>query len=151
MNVLIFFDDILVYSSSIEEHVGYLRSVFELMRGNKLFAKLSKYAFATDKVEYLGHYIQKEGVSTYPNKIKAVVEWETPVTLKHLRGFLGLAGYYMRFVKSFGTIARPLMSLTKKYCFEWNEEATTMAFNKLKQVLCEAPVLALPRFDFTSF
>lgn len=144
--VLIFFDDILIYSSSLEEHVEHFQSVFELMRSNKLYAKLSKCAFATDRVEYLGHYIQESGVSTDPHKIKAVAEWALPVTLKQLRGFLGLAGYYRRFVKSFGVIARPLTALTKKDCFDWSEEATD-AFNKLKQALCEAPVLALPRFD----
>ena len=144
--VLIFFDDILVYSSSMEEHEEHLKSVFALMRSNKLFAKMSKCAFATDRVEYLGHYIQAEGISTDPNKIKAVAEWAIPVSLKQLRGFLGLAGYYRSYVKSFGIIARPLTALTKKGCFGWSEEATE-AFNNLKRALCEAPVLALPRFD----
>ena len=144
--VLIFFDDILVYSSSLEEHVVHLQSVLELMRRNQLFAKHSKCAFATDRVEYLGHFIQEAGVSTDPQKIKAIVEWPNPSTLKALRGFLGLAGYYRRFVMSFGTIARPLTVLTKKNYFEWSEEAET-AFGTLKKALCEAPVLALPRFD----
>lgn len=144
--VLIFFDDILIYSSSIGEHVGHLRSVLTLMRSNKLLSKLSKCTFATDRVEYLGHYIQAEGVSTDPNKIKAVAEWAISVTLKQLRGFLGLAGYYRWFVKGFRTIARSLTTLTKKDCFKWNEEAIE-ARNRLKQALCEAPVLALPRFD----
>lgn len=146
MCVLIFFDDILIYSSSMEEHVEHLRSVFELMRSNNLFAKLSKCAFATDRVEYLGHYIQANGVSTDPNKIKDVAEWAIPISLKQLRGFLGLVGYYRRFVQSFGMIARPLTILTKKDGFAWSGEATE-AFNNLKQALCEAPVLALPRFD----
>lgn len=144
--VLIFFDDILVYSSSIEDHIGHLRSVFEIMRSNSLFAKMSKCAFATERVEYLGHYIQEAGVSTDPTKVQAVKEWIIPKNLKHLRGFLGLAGYYRRFVRNFGPIARPLTALTKRDSFTWTEEATG-AFEELKKALCEAPVLALPRFD----
>lgn len=106
--VLIFFDDILVYSPTIEVHLVHLRRVFELMRENKLYAKMSKCSFATDRVEYLGHYIQASGVSTDPQKVKAVKEWPVPSGLKQLRGFLGLAGYYRRFVRDFGSIARPL-------------------------------------------
>lgn len=146
--VLIFFDDILVYSSSVEEHMEHLASVYELMRLNQLFAKRSKCSFATDRVEYLGHFIQKEGVSTDPQKIRAIVEWPIPSSLKALRGFLGLAGYYRRFVWRFGPIAFPLTALTKKNCFEWSVEAET-AFGILKKALCEAPVLALPQFDKT--
>ena len=144
--VLIFFDDILIYSSSLEEHLVHLRVVFELMRLNKLFAKRSKCEFATDRVEYLGHFIQANRVATDPSKLKAVREWPVPKNLKALRGFLGLAGYYRRFAKHFGTIARPLTALTKKDAFAWNEEAQG-AFEELKETLCNAPVLALPRFD----
>lgn len=117
--VLIFFDDILVYSNSVESHSDHLRKVFEVMRSNSLFAKEIKCAFATSKVEYLGHYIEKKGISTDPNKIRAVQEWPEPSKVKQLKGFLGLAGYYRRFVKDFGTIARPLTTLTKKDAFEW--------------------------------
>lgn len=81
-----------------------------------------------------------------PSKIEAVVAWPIPKNLKALRGFLGLAGYYRRFVKNFGVIARPLTSLTKKECFRWNEEAE-QAFEELKKALCSTPVLALPQFD----
>lgn len=116
------------------------------MRQNSLYAKRSKCAFATDKVEYLRHYIEAQGVSTDPNKIKVVAEWPKPENLKQLRGFLGLAGYYRRFVKNFGAIARPLTNLTKKDSFVWSEEAQT-AFDCLKQTLCQAPILALPLFD----
>lgn len=143
--VLIFFDDILIYSASVEDHIHHLSQVFEVMRKNSLYAKRSKCEFATRRVEYLGHYIEAKGVSTDPNKIKAVQECPRPIGLKQLRGFLGLAGYYRRFVKSFGGIARPLTALTKKDSFVWSEEAHKY-FEELKQSLCEAPVLALPDF-----
>lgn len=144
--VLIFFDDILIYSKSLEEHLEHLQLVFEVMRSNSLFAKLSKCAFAVDKVEYLGHFISSEGVATDLAKIQAVAEWPKPMNLKQLRGFLGLAGYYRRFVKNFGAIAGPLHALTKKEAFIWSQLAPE-AFLNLKTALCQALVLALPLFD----
>ncbi|KAG7579311.1 Integrase catalytic core [Arabidopsis thaliana x Arabidopsis arenosa] len=144
--VLVFFDDILIYSSSLQTHVQHLQSVFELMQQHQLFAKRSKCAFAVKKVEYLGHFISAEGIATDPAKLQAVREWPIPVNLKQLRGFLGLAGYYRRFVKSFGTIAGPLHALTKTDAFVWSVEAQK-AFEELKDALCNAPVLALPMFD----
>ena len=111
-----------------------------------MFSKRSKCAFATSRVEYLGHFIQASGVSTDPNKVKAVAEWPIPTSLKKLRAFLGLVGYYRRFVRDFGIIARPLTALTKKDAFMWTVEATG-ALETLKKALCDAPVLALPRFD----
>lgn len=144
--VLIFFDDILIYSSSEEEHVKHLEEVFKTMRLNKMFAKRSKCEFGTDRVEYLGHFIQASGVSTDPRKVKAVSEWPVPKNLKMLRGFLGLAGYYRRYVERFGIKARPLTALTKKEGFCWNEEVQ-LDLDELKTSLCNAPVLALPQFD----
>lgn len=144
--ILVFFDDILIYNSSLEEHEQHLKLVFEVMRENKLYAKRSKCAFAVSRVEYLGHFISSEGISTDPAKIQAVQDWPRPATLKQLRGFLGLAGYYRRFVKSFGTIAGPLHALTKTESFLWSDEAET-AFHALKAAMCHAPVLALPLFD----
>lgn len=144
--VLIFFDDILVYSKTMEEHIIHLEHVFQLMRQNKLFAKGSKCAFAVDKVEYLGHFISGTGISTDPAKIQAVKEWPVPTNLKQLRGFLGLAGYYRRFVQNFGAIASPLHALTRREAFLWSQEAQA-AFDNLKEALCQTPVLALPLFD----
>lgn len=144
--VLIFFDDILVYSFSMEDHLAHLQLMFQKMRDHSLFAKESKCDFDVAKIKYLGHYIEAGGVSTDPNKIKAVAEWPVPTNLKQLRGFLGLASYYRRFVKNFGTIARPLTALTKKETFMWSSEALD-AFMELKEALCKALVLALPLFD----
>ena len=143
--VLIFFDDILVYSESEEAHIQHLKCVLEVMRSQKLYAKKSKCTFATSRVEYLGHFIDKNGISTDPAKIQAVREWPVPVNLKQLRGFLGLANYYRRFVQGFRRIARRTL-LTKKDSFLWSEEAT-LAFSQLKDALCTTPVLALPLFD----
>jgi hypothetical protein len=144
--VIIFFDDILVYSSSLKDHILHLDKVFTVLREHQLFLRKEKCCFATPRVEYLGHFITKEGVSTDPNKIQAVSSWPLPSSIKQLRGFLGLAGYYRRFVKDFGKIAKPLTDMLKKDAFHWSTEAT-QAFNELKHALISAPVLALPDFN----
>ncbi|KAD5317318.1 hypothetical protein E3N88_17264 [Mikania micrantha] len=143
---LVFFDDILVFSPSMEQHLRDLEAVLILLKKNTLFAKRSRCSFGGSKVEYLGHIISGQGVQTDPSKISAVQQWPIPKNLKQLRGFLGLAGYYRRFIKGFGVIARPLTDLLKKSAFQWNE-ATQLAFEQLKQVLSSAPVLALPDFS----
>ena len=138
-----FFNEILVYSCSLEDHLLYLHKVLATMRANSLFAKRSKCYFGVSKVEYLGHFISKEGVSTDPTKVLAVEQWPLPKTLKHLRSFLGLAGYYRRFVKGYGGIAKPLTNMLKKDNFIWSD-AAKLAFQQLKKKLTETPVLALP-------
>lgn len=130
--VIIFFDDILIYSPSMSEHVTHLQLVFQTIRDNKLFLKKEKCSFATNKVEYLGHFITKEGVSTDPTKVQAVANWSQPTNLKQLRGFLGLAGYYRRFVQGFGKIARPLTDMLKKDNFQWTDDSVA-AFVALKR------------------
>ena len=141
--VIIFFDDILVYSRSLDEHIHHLRLVFCLLRQHQLFLKKSKCRFAAAQVEYLGHVISQEGVATDSSKLEAISSWPTPTNLKQLRGFLGLAGCYRRFVRNFGKIAKPLTDLLKKDNFLWSEDATS-TFQTLKHVLTTAPVLALP-------
>lgn len=112
--VLVFFDDILIYSKSLSDHVQHVEAVFVLIKQHQLYAKMSKCAFGVERVEYLGHYISAAGVSTDPKKISAVQNWPISINLKQLRGFLGLAGYYMRFIKGFGTICRPLHDLLRR-------------------------------------
>ncbi|KAD7478366.1 hypothetical protein E3N88_01502 [Mikania micrantha] len=143
---LVFFYDILVYSRSIQQHVQDLKEVLVLMCLHSLKAKHSKCTFGGNQVEYLGHIISEKGVSTDPEKIKAINSWPTPTTIKQLRGFLGLAGYYRRFIKGFGMIARPMTELLKKDAFKWNDDAQE-SFQNLKTALTTPPVLALPDFS----
>lgn len=146
--VLVFFDDILVYSKNKSDHLRHVEIVLPILRKHQLFAKLSKCSFGQDHVEYLGHVIDQEGVRVEPNKINSVKEWPAPKTIKALRGFLGLTGYYRKFVRSYGLMAKPLINLLKKGQFMWHEEAQ-IAFERLKQVMTETPVLQLPNFQKT--
>jgi hypothetical protein len=144
--VLVFFDDILIYSKSWEDHVRHVDRVLQLLKEKQLYAKPSKCFFGVKEVEYLGHIVSHEGVKVDPNKIKAMMDWTIPKTLKNIRGFLGLTGYYCKFVWNYGRIATPLTSLTKKDSFSWTLEAT-QAFEQLKETMCKAHVLTT--LDFT--
>ncbi|GJY32826.1 putative mitochondrial protein [Tanacetum coccineum] len=125
-----------------------MRQVLAVMKTHSLYAKLSKCTFVTNSVEYLGHIISDKGGSTDSSKIQAMHNWPTPQTIKQLRGFLGLTGYYRRFIKNYSLISQPLTALLKKNAFKWNEEAQK-SFVILKQAMLQAPVLALPDFQKT--
>nr|XP_034569779.1 uncharacterized protein LOC117834275 [Setaria viridis] len=145
--VLVFFDDILIYSSSFEDHIFYVRLVFELLTKENWKIKLSKCTFAQRQISYLGHIISEKGVGTDPSKIAAISQWPVPSSVKELRSFLGLAGYYRKFVRNFGVISKPLTELLKKNSvFVWTS-VHEKSFAALKSALCQSPVLALP--DFT--
>jgi hypothetical protein len=108
--------------------------VFQLLKDNQLFAKLSKCEFTTIRIEYLGHIISSAGVATDPSKVEAMVKWPIPKSVKQLRGFLGLTGYYRKFIKNYEIISKPLSDLLKKDSFAWSPTAQ-LAFDSLKSTL----------------
>jgi hypothetical protein len=146
-HVLVFVDDILVFSKTLADHKQHLQQVFDILQQNQLFLKKSKCSYAQTSLEYLGHIISGTGVATDPAKIQAVQQWPIPTDLKQLRGFLGLSGYYRKFIRHYGILSRPLTDLLKKNTpFVWTP-LLQQSFDHLKQALISAPVLALP--DFT--
>ncbi|GKE08035.1 reverse transcriptase [Tanacetum coccineum] len=130
---------------SLSKHVEYLELALSTMRTHQLYAQLSKCVFGTTHVEYLGYVILAEGVSTDLTKIIAMKDWSVPTNVKKLRGFLGLTGYYGRFIIGYATVSKPLSQLLKNNEFKWNAEAQE-AFKNLKQAMTSNLVLALPNF-----
>ena len=142
--VIVFIDDILVYSGSLEEHSEHLRIVLQTLRERQLYAKLSKGQFWLNRVAFLGHVISVEEVSVDPKKIEAVVNWKPPKNVSEVRSFLGLAGYYRKFVEGFSKIAAPLTKLTRKDVkYDW-VDVCHQSFEELKGRLTSSSVLALP-------
>jgi hypothetical protein len=146
--VLVFFDDILVYNTTWKDHLKHQESVLQVLEQNTLYVKLSKCAFGVEEIEYLGHVVSGRGVAMEATKIEAVTKWPTPTNLKQLGGFLGLTGYYRRFIKSYAKIATPLTDLLRRYAFCWNS-TTQQTFEELQRTVTSAPVLALPNFQHT--
>jgi hypothetical protein len=144
--VLVFFDDILIFSRTLEEHIKHLTTILQLIRAHQLKVKLSKCTFATDSVEYLGHVISGSSIATDPSKITNVISWKTPTNITQLRGFLGLTGYYRRFIKHYATICKPLHEALKKNSFQW-ETIEKEAFAQLKTTMTTPPVVSLPNFN----
>ena len=143
-SVLVFLDDILIFSRTLEEHLVHLREVLTRLRTNKLYAKLSKCEFLRDQVEFLGHRIGAAGLAVSPDKIAAVRDWPTPRHVKDVQSFLGLAGFYRRFVERYSHLALPLTELTRKENpFVWGAPQQA-AFDALKAALCSAPILIIP-------
>ncbi|GKA43340.1 reverse transcriptase domain-containing protein [Tanacetum coccineum] len=142
--VIVFIDDILIYSKTKEDHEVHLGLVLELLRKEKLYAKFSKCEFWLQEVHFLGYVVNQNGIHVDPSKIEAVKNWKTPTTPSEIRSFLGLAGYYRRFIANFSKIAKPLTSLTQKnqkYVWGMKQEE---AFQTLKNNLCDVPILTLP-------
>nr|GEV04038.1 putative reverse transcriptase domain-containing protein [Tanacetum cinerariifolium] len=142
--VIVFIDDILIYSKDEKEHEEHIKAILELLKKEELYAKFSKCEFWIHKVQFLGHVIDNQGIQVDPTKIESVKDWASPKSPMKIRQFLGLAGYYRRFIKGFSKIAKPMTKLTqKKVKFEWGDKQEA-AFQLLKQKLCSAPILALP-------
>ncbi|XP_016192365.1 uncharacterized protein LOC107633238 [Arachis ipaensis] len=142
--MVVFIDDILVYYKTAKEHEEHLRIVLQILKEQKLYAKLSKCEFSKEEVKFLGHVVRKGGIAVDPSKVETVMEWERPTTVTEVRSFLGLAGYYQRFIEGFSWIALPMLKLTRKEVpFVWTSECEE-SFQTLKQKLTSAPVLILP-------
>lgn len=142
--VLVFLDDILIYSKTLEEHKLHVRKVLEVLRKEKLYAKESKCEFFKTEVEFLGHMVGRDGVRMMEDKVQAMKDWPAPTNVRDVRAFLGTTGYYRKFIKDFSSIASPLSELTKDNVkFSWGAEQQ-QAFTRLKQAMQEGPVLAIP-------
>jgi hypothetical protein len=142
--VVVFIDDVLIYSKNEGEHEEHLRLVLQKLREQQLYAKFSKCDFWLKEVSFLGHIITDGGISVDPTKVSDVLKWEPPLTVKEIRSFLGLAGYYRRFIEEFSKIAKPLTSLLEKDKeFKWTA-ACQSSFEELKKRLTSAPILVMP-------
>jgi hypothetical protein len=153
MFVIVFLDDILVYSKTEEEHEQHLRMVLQVLREHQLYEKLSKCSFYQRQIHYLGHIISEEGITVDPEKVQAIREWPAPRNVVEVRSFMGLAGYYRRFIGGFSKIAHSITSLQRKEKkFQWNEECES-SFQRLKQLLTSAPILKIadPNKDYEVF
>ncbi|GKE06704.1 putative reverse transcriptase domain-containing protein, partial [Tanacetum coccineum] len=142
--VIVFIDDILIYSKNKQEHEEHLKQILELLKKEELYAKFSMCEFWIPKVQFLGHVIDSKGIHVDPAKIESIKDWASPKSPTEIRQFLGLAGYYRRFIEGFLKIAKPMTKLTqKKVKFVWGDKQEA-AFQLLKQKLYSAPILALP-------
>ena len=145
--VLVYLDDILVYSKTLQEHIHHIRETLDRLRKARLYARLHKCEFFQKRVEHLGYDVSAEGICPSKSKVKAVVEWPWPQSVRDVRAFLGLASFYRRFIKQFSLKARPLTDLTKdKILWQWGGKEE-YSFNSLKRSLVIAPVLKIPDFD----
>ena len=130
--VVVLIDDILIYSRTREEHAEHLRLVLSVLREKRLYAKLSKCEFWMDEVQFLGHVISAQGIAMDPTKVEVVVKWESPKSATEIRSFMGLAGYYRRFIEGFSKIVTPLTQLTRKdQPFTWTNKCED-SFQELK-------------------
>jgi hypothetical protein len=142
--VVVFIDDILVYSKSEHEHTEHLHIVLQRLRDHRLYAKLSRCDFWLREIKFLGHTISQDGISVDPEKVQEVMDWKPPTTVRQIRSFLGLAGYYRRFIPNISRIAKPMTELLKKGVkYDWSQKCED-AFHTLRRHLTTAPVLAQP-------
>ncbi|GKF08886.1 putative reverse transcriptase domain-containing protein, partial [Tanacetum coccineum] len=145
--MIIFIDDILIYSKDKKEHEEHLKAILELLKEEKLYAKFSKCEFWIPKVQFISHVIDSRGIHVDPAKIESIKDWVSPKIPTEIRQFLGLAGYYRRFIEGFSKIAKSMTNLTQKGIkFDWGKKEED-TFQLIKQKLCSAPILALPEGD----
>jgi hypothetical protein len=145
--IVVFIDDIFVYSKNEEEHVRHLHVILQQLRDHQLYAKFSKCAFWLKEVLFLGHIISIDGITVNPSKVQEVHNWKSPRSVTQIRSFLGLAGYYHRFIPNFSKISKPMTKfLEKETNFKWSSQCEE-AFLTLKNLLTTAPVLAQPDIE----
>ena len=146
--IIVFFDDILIYSTSWFDHLLHLETTFQLLLTNQFYLKVSKCCFALQLIEYLGHIVTTGSVGPDGSKIETMISWPTPRSVKELKGFLGLTVFYRKFIRDYAFLASPLTDLLCKDAFQWSPQAQD-AFDKLKEAMSTTPVLALPDFTRT--
>ena len=147
--VVVYFDDILVYSKSLDEHVEHLRCELFVLRNENLYANFQKCTFCMEKVVFLGFDISGKGIEVDEEKVKEIKEWPTPKSITEVRSFHGLASFYQWFVKDFSTIVAPLTKIVKKNVgFHWGNDQENVFF-VIKEKLCSTPMLALLNFNKT--
>jgi hypothetical protein len=145
--VVVFIDDILIYSKNEEEHARHLRIILTRLREHQLYAKFSKCAFWPEEIQFLGHVLSAKGITVDPSKVKDILEWKPPTTVHQVQSFLGLAGYYRQFILDFSKLVKPITSLLKNDTkFNWSSRCNA-AFEQLKVLLTTAPVLAEPDIE----
>jgi hypothetical protein len=145
--VVVFIDDILIYSKNEEEHAKHLWIVLTRLRENQLYAKFSKCAFWLEEIQFLGHILSAKGIAVDPSKVKDILEWKLPTTVHQVQSFLGLAGYYRRFIPDFSKIVKPITGLLKNGTkFDWSSKCNE-AFEQLKVLLTTTPMLAQPDIE----
>ena len=144
--LVVYFDDILVYSKSNDDHLGHLRMLFKKLRESQLYANLKKFQFLSNNIQLLGFIVSAEGIKADPLKVQAILDWETPTNIHEVRSFHGLASFYRRFIQNFSTITTPISNCLKKGDFEWTKSAQE-ALDKVKELITQAPVLRLPDFS----
>jgi hypothetical protein len=144
--VVVYFDDILIYSKSEEEHHDHLSQIMEVLEREKLFGNLKKCTFFTNEVTFLGYIVTAHGIKVDESKVEVIRSWPTPKSIHDVRSFHGLASFYRRFIRNFSSIMAPMTEVIKGSSFQWNSKAQS-AFEEIKSKLTQAPVLALPCFD----
>ena len=144
--VVVYFDDILIYSKTEVAHYNHMREVLVVLQANELYINLKKCSFLTDKLLFLGYVVSADGIQVDEDKVRAVKEWPTPKTVSDVQSFHGLATFYQRFVRDFSSIVAPITECLKKGKFLWGKEVE-QSFALIKEKLCTAQVLALPNFD----
>ena len=144
--LVVYFDDILIYSKNHNAHLGHLSLLFEKHRESQLYANLKKCQFLSNNIQFLGFIVSAQGIKAYPIKVQEILEWETPTNIREVRSFHGLGSFYRRFIRNFSTITAPISNCLKKGDFEWTKSAQE-ALDKIKELITQAPVLRLPDFS----